>query len=197
MSFEAVSYVLRGRDGRCVEVRGDGKHVGKHAVFTVLIVLAEHSDPWGRGACPSQRTIADETGLDRRQVQHALRQLEADQIITQIAPAVPRQRGTTYNIRLGGDTPAQSSSRLGGDTPAQSYPNSAGVSAGVSAGIPPHEPEPEHCMKKRDSYASDDEPRLTVEQIRELRTAKVDEGRHQLDDERLAQKTKNSRTSVA
>lgn len=123
MSAEAVSWVLRGGgDGRCVAVRGDGKHVGSTGVRLVLLVLAEHADANGRGSCPSQRTIADEAGLDRRVVQHALRMLEADALIVPTAAAIPRQRGVTYRISLGGDTPAQLghvAQRLGGDTPAR------------------------------------------------------------------------------
>lgn len=162
VSVEAVSWVLRGQDGRCASVRGDGHYVGRHAVLLVLLVIAEHADLNGRGACPSQRTIALQTGLDRRQVQHALVQLEADRWIVETDPAVPRQRGTTYRIPglLGGGSTAQSIStdhELGGGSTAETDGNSAVHSAVHSAVVAPHEPEPDPSVENYvDSYASDE-----------------------------------------
>lgn len=179
MSAEAVSWVLRGNDGQCVVVNGDGHYVGRSAVLLVLLVLAEHADPEGRGACPSQRTIAAETGLERRAVQHALKQLQADGIIVERSPAIPRRRGAVIDLcgaGLGGDCTAESGdwttglggdstaetlsteSGLGGDSTAESDPNSAVHSAVHSAGIAPHEPEPEHVATTRDTHARGDQP---------------------------------------
>lgn len=42
----------------------------------VFLALALHENPAGRGAWPSNRALVDETGLARRTVQRALRELE-------------------------------------------------------------------------------------------------------------------------
>lgn len=205
MSVQAVSWVLRGgADGACVDVPSS-RHVGRSTVWAVLVVLAEHADVAGRGSCPSQDTIARECGTDRRTVRHAIAALEEAELIVPRAAAVPRRHGIVYdlphvdNLNCGG-IPRHSNPQVEDQTvagyPATVVRNSGGDSGGDSGGIPRHEPEPEPLVQNpRDSYASSD--RLTVEQIRQLRLAKIDEGRNQLDAERRTQRTKNSSTAVA
>jgi DNA-binding transcriptional MocR family regulator len=171
-------------------------------VRLVLLVLAEHADAYGRGACPAQRTIADLSGLSRQSVADALTLLIESGLIVKRANARPKAHGTVFDLAMnlaGG--PRQSESLDDGESwqgvPVTVVTDLDGDLDGENDGDPLHKPDPEPFVHPRDSYASADDEKLTVEQIRELRTAGVDEGRHQLDDERLAQRTKNSRTSVA
>jgi hypothetical protein len=110
-------------------------------VFRVLMALAEHADEHGRGACPSQRALAEMLGLDRRTVRNALAVLVERGSIVKVADAIPRVRGDTYDIVL----PALNSD---GESPPKTEGTRAGNSGGelgrgTRTGIARHEPEPD------------------------------------------------------
>lgn len=153
MSLDALDWVMRGGpDDGAVEIpAGQSPHVGVLACRLVLITLAEHADVrWC--AWPSQRTIARETGLERRQVQAALHVLEQLRLIVEVQPAVPRSRGTTYELGVhsAGDSAGDWAGDSAGDwavdwevEPAEDWAeHSAEDSAEYWAVLPPHEPKP-------------------------------------------------------
>ncbi|WP_075958066.1 helix-turn-helix domain-containing protein [Ornithinimicrobium sp. CNJ-824] len=47
----------------------------------VLVILASHADPEGRGAWPSAQTISDRLGIDKRSVRRSLKWLQEHDVI--------------------------------------------------------------------------------------------------------------------
>lgn len=117
MSIEALTAVIYAPSPE------GGRHVGALTVFRVLTVLAEHAGPDGEGACPSQSTIADAIGSDRRSVRAALELLEAGGRIVRTGDAIPRVRGVVYRVALGTDQP-DSHVDCGGESPPESQATS-------------------------------------------------------------------------
>jgi hypothetical protein len=128
------------------------RNVSARDVLRVLIALAEHADPEGHGARPSQVTLAEVLGLDRRTVRNALHALELQDRIRATGKAVPRQHGTVYSVRLGTlweadglgvnsgvDCPPETASA----EPLSGVHSGGGLGRGTQACSARHKPEPE------------------------------------------------------
>ena len=80
-------------------------HVMKHSeaqlgARLVLFVLAEHAHDDGSESYPSVETLVERSRLSRRSVQHALRRLEADGMIT--ADGLGPRRTAKWRVVMGG-----------------------------------------------------------------------------------------------
>lgn len=99
MSVDAVSAVLRGNNGKAVEIAGRKGDKGVRAVVArlVLLTLAEHANKNGI-SWPSTSTIAEETGLSRAAVVRAITLLREQRLIA---------RTRDYKSRRGGNSPTR------------------------------------------------------------------------------------------
>lgn len=100
LSVQAVSWALRDDLPRTRLTEKDARGVSLPIAQLVLVVLAEHAGPDGRGAFPSVPTIAREGRLAERTVHKALRALE-DAGVIQRDGTGPRG-STRWRLPVGG-----------------------------------------------------------------------------------------------
>lgn len=105
--------------------RAVSRHVGADRIRWVLGVLCHYADDDTGETCPAQSTIAATLGpfVTRREISAALDVLQKLGVITFVAAAIPRQRGTTFRLDLpldsGGDPPRRSARQLRGGSPTE------------------------------------------------------------------------------
>ncbi|MBF9694093.1 helix-turn-helix domain-containing protein [Bifidobacterium dentium] len=101
MSIQAVTWALYGVPAESV----------KYSDFRVLLVLADHADPEGRGAYPSRSTISRLTGYGLRTVSYALKNLENAGLISRGDQRITSNLGgykpVVWNLSMGKDRGAK------------------------------------------------------------------------------------------
>ena len=103
----------------------------KGAALRVLLTLADHADPDGKGAYPSQATLAKLTGYGRRTIQTTLSTLENEGLITkgdQRLTAHLQYRPIVWDLAIHQDTQTTT------DTQKMRPSDTAGAQSGAQSG---------------------------------------------------------------
>lgn len=78
--------------------------MAKGSLLRILLALADHADPEGRGAFPSQKRLCALTGYSRRTIQHGLHDLEASGLIVKgdqrLTEHYGRHRPIVWNLSM-------------------------------------------------------------------------------------------------
>lgn len=94
MSIQAVNWAMY--EVRAEQVPGN--------TFRVLLVLADHADPYGRGAWPSRQTISKLAGCSLRTVAYALNHLQEEGLIVRgdqrVTKGMGGYRPTVWDLNM-------------------------------------------------------------------------------------------------
>src|SRR4051794_33763388 len=89
------------RKAGLAKLRGLPENVGGRALLAVLAAFGDHIDNQTGEAWPSQAALAEESGHGKRTVERALQAARRLGWLVEVAPPVPRVRGTTYRATVG------------------------------------------------------------------------------------------------
>lgn len=144
MARRATDWILRGADGKAVPIEiPEHVRIGEAKVRLVALVLADYADDRTLITFPGRATIADETGLHRRDVDVALDVLTAHGWLERVpgaaGPGKPRRfRFTGLPLRAG-------DARHDDDENAPGMPGTnVQERAGERAGDARQDPDPDH-----------------------------------------------------
>jgi hypothetical protein len=88
------------------KLRGLPEGIGGRALLAVLTAFGDRIDNQTGEAWPSQQALAQDSGQGKRTVERALKAARRLGWLVEIAPPVPRIRGTTYRATVPCATPA-------------------------------------------------------------------------------------------